>query len=112
MTTDYLVIAQCPCPDCRGAGDIDNPLWVNYKAAMAAWRESANSGFDNPDYLGQHLKAQNAFWMECGFDVDDLPPERLPCVPCQGTGILRRECGLQDALADLGVVHEPVEESG
>ncbi len=90
MSKKYLVVVEEPCPRCGGTGVITNPmfedLWDRYESAR---RTGAAEGISLEE------------WAEAnGYTI---PDEEIECLECEGSGKIRREVLLLEALKELGV---------
>jgi len=88
----YLVIEKIPCPRCKGEGFVYNAwFWDEYDEA----RQSPGAGGVDPDDFARFV-----------MGLDEAPPVEEECTVCGGTGVVRREVPLEEALKALkGVSH-------
>jgi len=78
----YLVVEESVCPECEGDGVVLDPCWREYLELGDPHRD--------PDGFARE---------ECG--LEEMPPEEIECPTCGGTGVIRREVPLEEALAAL-----------
>lgn len=95
-TIQYFVIAVETCRECNGAGMIQHPAWREY------WKQFPPSPGDGN---GRTVEQDVEWFRERGYRCfgDCLPNEELPCVDCDGTGKVRREVPLAEAVANLEI---------
>ena len=79
----YLVIREETCPECRGDGWVEHPAW---QRLGERWKEM--SRHDLRMYFS-------------GEGYGDIPPEEVECSRCRGSGIVRQEVTLQQALREI-----------
>ena len=90
MEPVYFVIHRTVCRSCRGSGFVQNSVWHEF------YRPFWFGGVKPVDY--------DARAREMGYaDCEAMPPEEVECGECQGTGEMRYEVPLVEALAKLGV---------
>ena len=88
MTIQYFVTAVSTCDQCNGAGYVQNAQWQRFFEKYGdAYRKA---GIDE------------SALMLCGHfgvsSVRHLPTEEETCPECDGTGIVKRQVSLAEAL--------------
>lgn len=96
--TVYLVVEVKDCPKCGGSGWVSHPAWREYHAE---WEKAKAQGLDL-DYR-DWFKGQGYHFEE------DIPPEEVACVTCNGVGRVRMEISLEEALQALGLLKREME---
>lgn len=106
--TRYFVIRESTCPDCEGEGIRINPEWVG---ANEAWDQAQNEVLNQGEGEGEderlviYIKSVDAavaalreYWRDLGYNPDSPPPDEERCDYCDGSGVVRDEIELAEAL--------------
>ena len=107
----YRVIHQSKCAACAGSGMVQHPAWTEF---WEPWRDA--EGKVNPPNTADKHELYEARAVELGYSsqgilntttwktaMEAMPPEEIDCGECDGTGYIRREVPLVEALKELGV---------
>lgn len=89
MTKRFYVTMEADCSECKGQGATIHPRWEQLYEELDPY-DSLNSFDAVVDWFRQQ-----------GFE--DPPDEEIPCYECDGSGTIRREVELREALAEIGV---------
>ena len=95
MAVEFRVIAIEDCQPCNGVGIVLHPLWARY------WKS-------HPQGLPTH--DDDLAWFRDNGHISSytkIPPEEIPCADCEGTGAIRREVPLLEALQQLDIHPRP-----
>jgi hypothetical protein len=85
--TKYVVTKVETCSVCEGDGWVQHPAWD-------AFFEDAGDDPVGPQATMQWFRDHgHAVWC-----ANDLPPEEIECVKCGGTGEVREDVALEEAL--------------
>lgn len=90
--SDYLVIKCTKCETCGGTGFILHTKWEEFHHWQQVCKE-ANGAYPTP-------AQEDAWWQSEGYaaHAGQYPPEEIPCNACHGSGEIRTEVDLVDAL--------------
>jgi DnaJ-class molecular chaperone len=94
MDAYYAVIYKHPCSHCRGSGRVEQDYWTRLRTVYGSQVASLLS--DNSRLL--------AAFHSLGWYPASLPPAQVLCEHCAGSGILRTEVALDQALRELGIL--------
>lgn len=94
MSTEYLIVKQETCPECKGKCVILHPAWkIFYKSEhFKFWRESKTADLAD---------VAERFFNEHGYGRADIPAQEIECGLCEGTGKIRTEVDIREVLKDL-----------
>ena len=83
----YLITSIKTCPECKGRKMVCHPLWAAY------WVAHGDGG---------RLKDYDDLfdWFQEKFQREP-PDEEIPCHVCNGTGEIRKETTLREALTEI-----------
>lgn len=93
MTTNFYVTKETTCQKCDGWKFVQDAYWANY------W--SWEVEFKSKNNRTSTVAEARAWWIESGFEYDQMPDEEIPCPVCGGEGVVGEKVLLVDALREL-----------
>lgn len=86
MATKYVVTAVTDCEECNGTGIVEHPAWVKLSRV-----------YTHTEFMRLTDSDIVRWFHDEGYD--DLPPEEMACVECEGAKQIEHRVDLSQALA-------------